>query len=35
LVGDVSVIAFDDLPYAGLFDPGLTVIDPNAEAMGV
>jgi LacI family transcriptional regulator len=31
---DVSVIAFDDLPYASLFDPGLTVIDQDAEAMG-
>jgi LacI family transcriptional regulator len=31
---DVSVIAFDDLPYASLFDPGLTVIDQDVEAMG-
>lgn len=31
---DISVIAFDDLPYASLFDPGLTVIDQDAEAMG-
>ena len=31
---DVSVIAFDDLPYASLFDPGLTVIDQDTEAMG-
>ena len=28
------MIAFDDLPYASLFDPGLTVIDQDAEAMG-
>ena len=31
---DVSVIAFDDLPYASLLDPGLTVIDQDVEAMG-
>ena len=31
---DVSVIAFDDLPYASLFAPGLPVIDQDAEAMG-
>jgi len=31
---NASLIAFDDLPYASLFDPGLTVIDQDAEAMG-
>jgi len=31
---DVSVIAFDDLPYASLLDPGLTVVDQDVEAMG-